>query len=161
MPLFLFKATPRAHGSSQARDPIGACSCSWHHSHSNAICKPHLWTTACSHTGFLTHVMSEARNLNPHPHRDNLGSLTHWTTMRTPIFFLVFYLQNLPSGKTALSCHEAFCGLDLSYLLWMFMSSWGNFFFFCRTCGIQKFSGQVLNLSCSCDLCHSYNNAQY
>ena len=40
--LCLFRATPMAHGSSQARGPIGATAAGLHHSHSNARSKPRL-----------------------------------------------------------------------------------------------------------------------
>ena len=36
-----------------------------------------------------------------------------------------------------------------------FLTTSSSFFFFCCTCLIWKFPGQGLNLSCSCDLCHS------
>ena len=46
----LFRATPAAHGGSQARGQIGAIASGLHHSHSNAGSKPHLqltpWLTA-------------------------------------------------------------------------------------------------------------------
>ena len=38
----LFRATPAAYGSSQARDQIGAAAAGLHHSHSNARSKPRL-----------------------------------------------------------------------------------------------------------------------
>ena len=44
--LFLvFRATPAAHGSSQARDPNRATAAGLHQSHSNAGSKPHLRPT--------------------------------------------------------------------------------------------------------------------
>ena len=43
---FLFRATPAAFGSSQARVWIGAAAAGLCHSHSNARYKPHLWTTS-------------------------------------------------------------------------------------------------------------------
>ena len=39
----LFRATPLAYGSSQARGQIGAIAASYSHSHSNAKSKPRLW----------------------------------------------------------------------------------------------------------------------
>ena len=41
-PFFLFTAEPAAHGSCQARSRIGASAEGLHHSHSNAVSKPHL-----------------------------------------------------------------------------------------------------------------------
>ena len=41
----LFRATPVAYGSSQARGRIGAAATSLHHSHSNAGSEQHLWPT--------------------------------------------------------------------------------------------------------------------
>ena len=41
----LFRATPTAYGSSQARGPIGAATASLYHSHSNPGSEPHLQTT--------------------------------------------------------------------------------------------------------------------
>ena len=38
----VFRATPVAHGSSQARDGIGAAAAGRHHSHNNARSKSHL-----------------------------------------------------------------------------------------------------------------------
>ena len=42
---FLFRAAPMAYGSSLAKGQIGAAAASLHHSHSNARCEPHLWST--------------------------------------------------------------------------------------------------------------------
>ena len=42
---FIFRATPAAYGSSQARGRIGAVAASLHHSHSNSGSEPHLWPT--------------------------------------------------------------------------------------------------------------------
>ena len=41
----LFRATPVAHGSSQARSQIGAVAAGLHHSHSNARSEPCLRPT--------------------------------------------------------------------------------------------------------------------
>ena len=41
----LFRAAPTAHGSSQARGPIGAVATSLRHSHSNMGSEPRLQTT--------------------------------------------------------------------------------------------------------------------
>ena len=38
------------------------------------------WTAACSNTRSFTEW---GQRWNLHPHRDNIGSLTHWSTMRT------------------------------------------------------------------------------
>ena len=44
--LFFFGgASPAAHGSSQARSPLGAAAAGLHHSHSNAGSEPHLGPT--------------------------------------------------------------------------------------------------------------------
>ena len=43
--VLLFRATPAAYGSSQARDQIGATAASLHHSHSNMGSEPHLQPT--------------------------------------------------------------------------------------------------------------------
>ena len=43
--LLLFRAAPAAHGSSQARDRIGAAAAGLHHSHSNVGSEPHLQPT--------------------------------------------------------------------------------------------------------------------
>ena len=45
---FLFRATPTAHGSSQARDQIGPAAASLHHSHSDPGSKPRLQPTPYS-----------------------------------------------------------------------------------------------------------------
>ena len=42
---FLFRATPTAYGSSQARGLIGAAASGLHHSHSNMGSEPHLRPT--------------------------------------------------------------------------------------------------------------------
>ena len=41
----LFRATPAAYGSAQARGQIGAAAASLHHSHSNTGSQPHLQPT--------------------------------------------------------------------------------------------------------------------
>ena len=41
----LFRAAPKAYGSSQARDPIEAVAIGLRQSHSNTGSEPHLWTT--------------------------------------------------------------------------------------------------------------------
>ena len=55
----LFRATPTAKGSSQARGPIRAAAASLHHSHSNSGSEPPLWpvtyTTAHGNSGSLVH----------------------------------------------------------------------------------------------------------
>ena len=43
---FLFRATPAAYGSSQARAQIRAAAASLHHSQSNTRSKPHLQSTS-------------------------------------------------------------------------------------------------------------------
>ena len=43
--VFLFRATPAAYGSSQARGPIGATAAGLSHIHSNAESEPHLRPT--------------------------------------------------------------------------------------------------------------------
>jgi len=50
---FLFRATPLAYGSSQARGQIGATAAGLHHSYSNTGSKP--YTAAHHNTGSLTH----------------------------------------------------------------------------------------------------------
>ena len=58
----LFRTTPVAYGSSQARDQIGAAAAGLHHSHSNAGSESCLRpTTAHGNTRSLTQ-MSKARN---------------------------------------------------------------------------------------------------
>ena len=44
--MFLFRATPAAYGSSQARGQMGVVAAGLHHSHGNAGSEPHLWPTA-------------------------------------------------------------------------------------------------------------------
>ena len=52
----LFRATPTASGSSQARGPIGATASGLYHSHSNVRSElSWTYTTACSNTESLTH----------------------------------------------------------------------------------------------------------
>ena len=61
--LYVFRAAPAAHGSSQARGHIGAVATGLHHSHSNARSEPSLrsaYTTAHSNAG-LFNPLSEAR----------------------------------------------------------------------------------------------------
>ena len=50
------RATPAAHGGSQARAQIGAVATGLHHSHSNARSKPHLPPTE----------QDQGSNLQPH-----------------------------------------------------------------------------------------------
>ena len=53
---FLFRATPVAQGSSQARGGIGAVAATLHHSHRNVGSEPHLtYTTVHGNIGSLTH----------------------------------------------------------------------------------------------------------
>ena len=53
----LFRATPAAYGSSQARGQIRGAAAGLHHSHSNTSSELHLQlnTTAQGNTGSLTH----------------------------------------------------------------------------------------------------------
>ena len=66
--LLLFRAIPKAYGSSQARGPIGATTAGLHHSHSNMGSKPHLQPTP-QLTAMLDPWLTERdQGLNLHPH---------------------------------------------------------------------------------------------
>ena len=58
----LFRATPAAYESSQARGRIRAVAASLHHSHSNRGSKPSLWPTHSSRQCWIPDPLSEARD---------------------------------------------------------------------------------------------------
>ena len=62
---FLFRATPAANGSFQARCWIRAAAASLHHNHSNARSEPHLW--------LIPQLTGNARTFNP------LSKPRNWT----------------------------------------------------------------------------------
>ena len=86
--IFLFRATPVAYGSSQARGWIRATAASLHRSHSNArsnnICD--LW--CCWRQCQLLNPPEQGQGLNPSPHKCYVRFLTCWTTTGTPCFIL-------------------------------------------------------------------------
>ena len=61
----LLRATPAAHGGSQARGPIGAAVASLHHSHSNPshICNLHHSSWQCQILNPLRKAKDQTRNL--------------------------------------------------------------------------------------------------
>ena len=68
-------AAPVAYGSSWARDQLGAAA----EAYATAMATPDLshiltYATACGNAGSLTHGAKPG--LNPHSHRDDIGSLT-------------------------------------------------------------------------------------
>ena len=70
MHIFLFRAAPAAHGSSQARGLIGAAAAAY------------TIATACDNAGSLTHWAK--LGVEPASLRILVGFLTHWTTMGIP-----------------------------------------------------------------------------
>ena len=58
----LFRATPMAYGSSQARGPIGAIAAGLHHSHSHVRSEPHLRSTPQIMVTPILNPLSEARD---------------------------------------------------------------------------------------------------
>ena len=76
----VFRALPKAYGSSQARGRIGAVPASLHHSLSNARSKPCLWPTP-QLTAILD-PLSEARDWN-HILMDTSQDHYHWATTGT------------------------------------------------------------------------------
>ena len=105
----LFRATPLAYGSSQARGPIWAVAASLHHSHSYTRSEPCLWPTPQlkATAGSLTHWARPG--IKPWSSWMLVGFVNHWATMATPLVTL-FDLKSLlfdnylaiptPSGLT-------------------------------------------------------------
>ena len=60
--VFVFRATPEAYGSSEARDHIRAVAVGLHHSHSNTRPKPRLQPTPCFQQCWILNPLSEARD---------------------------------------------------------------------------------------------------
>ena len=58
----IFRATPMAYGSSQARIRIRAIAASLHHSHSNAESKPRLQPILQLMQSYILNPLSEARD---------------------------------------------------------------------------------------------------
>ena len=58
----LFRATPVANASSQAKDPIGAVAAGLHHSHSNTRSEPHLQPTPQLNACRIPNPLREARD---------------------------------------------------------------------------------------------------
>ena len=66
--ILLFRATPMAYGSSQARGQIGATAASLRHSHSNARSQLHLQPTAQLTATPDPWPTEWSQGLNPYPH---------------------------------------------------------------------------------------------
>ena len=64
----LFRATPAAHGGSQARGLIRAIAAGLHHSHSNARSKPRLQPTPQLMATPDPQPTERGQGLNSHPH---------------------------------------------------------------------------------------------
>ena len=79
----LFMAAPVAYGSSQARGRIWVAAPGLYHNHNNTGSKPHLRPMP----NFYSTKRSQGLNL--HPYGENVGSLTHWATMGTPVSFII------------------------------------------------------------------------
>ena len=85
--LFIFMATPAAYGSSQARGQIETAAVTYATASTkpdpSCICNLHCSLWQCQ----ILNPLSEARDRsNPHPHRDNVRSLTCWATTGAPAF---------------------------------------------------------------------------
>ena len=81
---FLYMVAPAAYESSQARGQIRAAA------YTTAMATPDM-RRICDLGGSLrqcqiVNPLSQGQGSNPHPHSDNVGSLTHWDTMGTPDF---------------------------------------------------------------------------
>ena len=73
--LFVFsRATPVAHGGSQARGPVGAVAASLHHSHSNTGSEPHLWPTPQLTATPDPQPTERGQGSDPRPHGCSSGS---------------------------------------------------------------------------------------
>ena len=82
---FLFRATPVAHGSSQARGQNGAVAVGLHHSHHNTRSKPHLWPKLQLRLWQWQILTEWGQGLNLHPHGHYVSHVSnHWTTTGTP-----------------------------------------------------------------------------
>ena len=66
--LLLFRVTPKAHGSSQARGQIGAIAADLHHSCSYLGSEPHLQPTLQLTAMLDPQPTEQSQELNTHPH---------------------------------------------------------------------------------------------
>ena len=100
----LFRATPAAHGSSQARDQIRAVAAGLHHSHSNTrseLCDLHHSSWQC----WVLNLLSEARDWT-HILMDTRRVSYHWATVETPnATFFGQYLRS--TGEWEIGCTGA------------------------------------------------------
>ena len=91
----LFRATPAACGSSQARGWMGTVAASLHHSYSNAGSKPHLWPTPYLMSMPDPQPTEQGQGSNPVSSWILVGLIKHWTMTGTPQIFLVKFLACL------------------------------------------------------------------
>ena len=77
-----FRATPKAHGSSQTMGGIRAIATSLWHSYSNEGSEPCLYTIAPSNTGSLMHWARPG--IEPASSWILVRLVSHWTATRTP-----------------------------------------------------------------------------
>ena len=94
--IYLFTATSAAHGSSQARGSNPSHSASLCHSHSNTRWELHLQSTPHLGQCGILNPLSDARDLNPHPHGHYVGFLTHRATRGTPHRTFIIYHSSHP-----------------------------------------------------------------
>ena len=64
----IFRTTPMAYESTQARGQIGATAASLHHSYSNLGSEPHLWPTPQLMAMLDPQPTKRGQGWNPHPH---------------------------------------------------------------------------------------------
>jgi len=88
----LFRATPVAYGSSQARGQIGATAASHSHSHNNPWSEQHLWPITQLMATWILNPVNEARD-QTHVLMDPSWFCYCWATTGTPspLFFCTFY----------------------------------------------------------------------
>ena len=151
----LFRATPMAYGSYQARGQFGATatpdlSWVWDLHHSSQQCQS-------------LNPLSEARD-EPMSSWILVGFITAEPGQEFPIFFffftsdsfLVVWCEYLEFRNPIISID--YSTQDIMSPIAVFLCCPSFFFFFSHPHGICKFLGQGLNPNWGCDVCHSLSN---
>ena len=85
----LFRPASKACGGSQARGWIRVAAADLHHSHSSSRSEPCMQLTPQLAARPDPYPTKRGQESNPHPHRDNIVSLTCRATMGTPKYVIL------------------------------------------------------------------------
>ena len=91
----IFRAASATHGGSQARSQIGAAVAGLRHSCNTTRSELHLWPTPQLVAMQDPYPTEKDQGSNPHPHRDNIRSLTHWATKGALQLVGFFFFNNV------------------------------------------------------------------